>query len=186
MSAPFAYRSSCVPLALSALTGLNAGDVADRLWRAGCARAVGAGGLQIGTDTELAVDRVIVRDGHRVQRFNPTGELLFSAVEFEIWLAESAAFAFWRVERPRRGPAVPGAYVLDIEGSRPPARTADLLSVREWRSRFPCGRWLLVVWLDGGNTHALALVDGEIVAGGEHYKDAVIVAAYRFLTRRAP
>lgn len=187
MSGPLAYRASCVPLALSVLLDRPVEEVAAHLWRAGAAREVApgspAGQVRLGTDPHRAAD-VALRLGHRLQLWNPDGRMFLSAPEYEHFLRSLAQRSATTVERS--GPAVdrtpaPEEAVQRLEGDPAPSEPPEILTVRAWRSRFPCGAWLLVVRMVDGSTHALALQDGEITAGGEEHRDHQVVQALRVL-----
>lgn len=187
MSPPLRYLESCVPLAMSVLLERPVAEVAALLWRRGTISTAGdgAGGHQYGTNTTLACD-VAMRLGFRIQKWNPSGDMFLSAPEFVRFVRTSTHREVVTIERPARiapaPPPKPVDHVLRLETDPAPDTEPRLLTVRAWRSRHPCGRWLLTVH-DGEALmhHALALIDGEIEAGGEQYRDAPIVQAFRVL-----
>lgn len=191
MSAPYRYLESCVPQAVSALLERPVDEIATVLWDAGAVRRTGdvAGGLtQHGTEPHIAAD-VLLRLGHPSQWWQPTGAMFLDAPAYRRFLTSRAHARVGRVEAihpPRTVDAKPEELIQWLPGidqePGPDDPPPKILTLDEWRNRFPYGRWLIAVATGSGTSHALAVVDAEVPAGdGFQHRDAPIILALRVL-----
>lgn len=185
MRSPLSYHRSCVPVALSALLDLPAPELAEMLWKGGAARmAPGVPAESVfpwGTRVPIALDRLEHHHGVRAQRWNPDGTLSLDAWEVG-YLARAVAHRMATEVYPIVPPRAPEPEVVRLlPEDQPAGGEPPLLTVRGWQERFPFGRWLITVPMTDGGTHALAMRDGEIIAGGAGHRSRPVLEAYRLL-----
>lgn len=166
---PLSYYHSCVPRALSALTGLSIDMVTRALWQGGASRPMGVGSnVQNGTDTLVALDLMAFRFGVRAELAIPSG--VCSVEQTADYLASQAHAGVVNVRRHRADPETEGASEDDAPASS--------VTVATWPH---AGPWMLEVAVDGTG-HALALIDKQIITGGEQYRDHRVSCGWHIIT----
>lgn len=174
MSSPFAYRRSCVPVAVAELLDWSPEAAAELLWRAGCARPTR---LWWATDLTETSD-ALLRLGIGSELWSPQGVLLISATEHETSLSCRRHVAALRVRPSRASSPGPAETV-------PTMVETDALTLSAWRDRFHAGRWLLTIPHPTGCTHAVALRDGMLTLA-EGLESRRVLHALHLLPRSAP
>jgi hypothetical protein len=181
VNAPLAYRFSCVPEALEVLTPAPAWVWAERLAAGGAMRrlAGAAGPTGLGTEFDHASD-VLLRYGYPTSLWGGNGVELWSADWHRKYLAAMAhnrARTVRRVDRPTQHSQASeeGDLVRHPVCQAHPHR----VSLGSWSRRFD-GRWMVVIQTGQAQTHAVALIDGELVAGGDGHAVRPVYVALRF------
>lgn len=172
---PLAYSRSCVPVALAALLELPVDQVAGLLFAAGAARRLDhpGGASPFGTPMLHAAD-TISRLGYGLEWFHADGSRDFGAQEVARMLAS------WRQRQVGQIRRAPRPVHGDAASTSPHPAPPAALSVAGWSRQHPAGLWLLhITWARPGS-HALAMVDGRVVAGGD-FPRAPVVLAFRIL-----
>lgn len=194
MSAPFRYRRECSPVGLAAVTGMDLGEAADRLWRVRTfwgARGptLGPGGAAYGTPLRALGD-VLLRLGWGVELWHGErgGRLLADRTMYPALLSTLAH------DRARQHRRVTHGQQED-DGGQPASRDdapdpSTYRSLEDWTDRLRAGYWLYVVRpeTDGAPAHLVAYWGGTQLAGNTdgRYDEAPVVKVLRALRPDEP
>lgn len=164
---PESYYRSCVPIALSALTGLSIDLIARSLWHGGAVRTMGvAGSVVLGTSTLDAFDIMAFRFDIRAALALPAGRM--TAEETMTVLADRRHAGVVEVRRHQ---------AADRPSSDAAGESDDIVTAADWPH---AGAWLLEVDVDGTG-HALALFDKKVVAGGQEYAERAVRCGWEII-----